>query len=272
MTLPSPLSTPLPWDLVAEGYAKVTMSMLGEYAKEAFPLAHLSPTTRVIDVACGPGTVALMVAPRVRSVDALDFSSAMVGLLEKEIRSRNIANIKPIVGDGQALPYADRSFDAAFSMFGLIFFPDRAKGFSELHRTLKPGGRALVTSWGPVPRSPLMQVMMEAIQAITPEATSAPNRAISALEDPDNLRSEMEKAGFRDVSVRPITKHTPVNNIEDFWTEMVKGTAPLVLLRNKLGEANWGEKEKDALRALKKKLPVLPTTLSSDAWLGVGYV
>lgn len=270
MANPNPLSTPLPWNLVAEGYADVTMAMLGEYAKDALAEANVSPRMRALDVACGPGTVALMVAQKVKMVDALDFSPRMVALLEKECREKNIDNINPIVGDGQTLPYADNSFDIAFSMFGLIFFPDRAKGFSELHRTLKAGGRAFVTSWAPVSRSPLMQVMMEAIKVIMPEATSAPGKAIASLEDPGNFKFEMQQAGFRNVTVRPLTKHTAVKSIDEFWAEMVKGTAPLVLLKDKVGESAWKRKEKRVLEVLKEKLPALPCSLSSDAWLGIG--
>jgi len=46
-----------------------------------------------------------------------------------------VTGVTAQVADGQALPFADGEFEAAFSMFGLMFFPDRAKGFAELRRT-----------------------------------------------------------------------------------------------------------------------------------------
>ncbi len=272
MTSPNeqnPYSTPHPWNLVAKGYAEATMQALGEYAKEAVALARLTRAARVLDVACGPGTVPLMIASDVQHVDAIDFAPDMVALLNEQLRRRDITNVNAIVGDGQALPYANDSFDAAFSMFGLMFFPDRAKGFSELHRTLKNDGRALVTSWAPVTRSPMMLLMFDAIRMITNETTS-PAKAMKSLEDPDVFKSELEQAGFQNVAITPVTKHLSVSSAEEFWDRMVKGSAPIVMLRKKIGEKIWSEKEGAALQEIKKKLTKFPTMLSSDAWLGTG--
>jgi ubiquinone/menaquinone biosynthesis C-methylase UbiE len=80
------------------------------------------------------------------------------GAHEKRFPRRGIANIKTCLMDGQALEFGDNTFDFAYSIFGLMFFPDRLKGFREMHRTLRPGGRAAVTSWAPVEESPLMQL------------------------------------------------------------------------------------------------------------------
>ncbi len=44
-----------------------------------------------------------------------------------------------LVANAQTQPYADETFDTAVSLFGLMFFPDRQRGFAEIHRTLKPG-------------------------------------------------------------------------------------------------------------------------------------
>src|SRR5690606_24130990 len=110
------------------------------FAADALALAELNPQDTLVDVAAGPGSLALQAAGQVARVDALDFSTEMLNLLRQ--RTRSIANIHAIEGDGQALPYDNEQFDAAFSLFGLMFFPDRARGFSELYRVLKPGGRA----------------------------------------------------------------------------------------------------------------------------------
>lgn len=75
------------------------------------------------------------------------------------------------MADGQALPFDDNIFDGAFSLAGLIFFPDRAAGFRELRRVLRPGRRAVVSSIASV-QGPLGRVL-DAIRAMLPGLPSA---------------------------------------------------------------------------------------------------
>ena len=84
-------------------------------------------------------------------------------------------------------PLAGATFDAAFSLFGLMFFPDRKQGFAEIYRTLKPGGSIAITSWAPVDQSPAMQTMFGALRAIKPDLPQ-PQRAVTTLEDRKSVR------------------------------------------------------------------------------------
>ena len=95
----------------------------------------------VLDVACGPGTLAFLAARRGAEVMAVDFCAGMIGELAARL-AETPAAIEARVADGMDLPLESGAFDAAFSMFGLMFFPDRARGFAELHRVLRPGGVA----------------------------------------------------------------------------------------------------------------------------------
>jgi len=264
------LSAIEPWDLVAAGYAETTMQMLAQYAEEAIAASNPKPGARILDVACGPGTLALMVAREASMVHGIDFSEAMLAIFRQHIEHTGHNNIAIQQGDAQALPYADDTFDAAFSMFGLMFFPDSRKGFAEIHRTLEPGGSIAVTSWAPIDRSPAMQLMFGAIRAIKPEIPE-PQSAIDTLENPDVFKQEMLDAGFRDVKIQCVTRFAfPVVSIQKFWGDMVKGSAPIQMLKKGMGETAWKEKEVLAIRYLEENLPELPIRLSSDAWLGVG--
>jgi len=79
-----PLALPETWDLVAEAYALEVMPVLQTFARQALRLAGLPPTgvhehnARVLDVACGPGTLAFLAASRASRVDAVDFSPGMI--------------------------------------------------------------------------------------------------------------------------------------------------------------------------------------------------
>lgn len=267
---PNPLSTIAPWDLVACGYAETTMRMLAHYAEEAIAASKLKRGAAILDVACGPGTLALMVAREAGTVHGIDFSEAMLAIFRQHVERAGHQNITIRHGDAQALPYADEMFDAAFSMFGLMFFPDRSKGFAEIYRTLKPGGSIAVTSWAPLDQSPAMQMMFGALKAIKPDLPE-PQRAVTTLENPDVFKQELLNAGFRDVKIQCITKAAfPVESIAVFWGDMVKGSAPIQMLKKSMGETAWLELEILAIKYLEENLPSVPTTLSSDAWLGLG--
>jgi len=265
----NPLSNSEPWNLVADGYAETTMLVFEQFADEAIAASKLKPNSTVLDVACGPGTLALRLAHQAAQVHGIDFSEAMLAVFRNKIEQAGHRNIALHCGDAQTLPYADATFDAAFSLFGLMFFPDRQQGFAEIYRTLKPGGSIAITSWAPVDQSPAMQTMFGALRAIKPDLPQ-PQRSVTTLENPDVFKQEMQDAGFLSIGIRSITKPFPVTTIPEFWTNMVKGSAPLQMMKKSMGEAVWREKEILALDYLKERLPSIPTELTSDAWLGVG--
>ena len=267
---PNPLSTSEPWNLVADGYAETTMQMLAQYAGEAIAACRPKPGAVVLDVACGPGTLGLMVARDAAEVHGIDFSETMLDIFRQNAARAGHHNITIRHGDAQTLPYPDEMFDAAFSIFGLMFFPNRSKGFAEIHRTLKTGGSIAVTSWASVDQSPAMQTMFGALRAIKPDLPE-PQRSISTLENPEVFKQELQGAGFRNVEIHSVTKPFPVASIPAFWEGMVKGSAPILMLKKSMGEEAWCKKEIFALNYLAEKLPSTPTTLTSDAWLGVGF-
>ena len=80
----------------------------------------------------------------------------------------NAANIRfggsrfrPVVGDGQALPFADATFDAVISQLGLMFFADPALGLAEFRRVLRPRRHAAVCVISTRERAPMWGVLAE---------------------------------------------------------------------------------------------------------------
>jgi 2-polyprenyl-3-methyl-5-hydroxy-6-metoxy-1,4-benzoquinol methylase len=68
--MPSPLALPVSWDLVADAYADEVMAVFETFAREALRLAAPPPGARVVDVSCGPGTLALVAAAAGYEVEA----------------------------------------------------------------------------------------------------------------------------------------------------------------------------------------------------------
>src|SRR3569623_931357 len=232
--MPSPLALPVSWDLVADAYAAEMMAVFDHFAHEALRLAALAPGSRVVDVACGPGTLALVAAAAGHDVEAIDFSPKMIG----HLAVRENPRVHARVGDGQALPYADESFDAAFSLLGVIFLPDRAKGIAALRRVLRPGGRAVVSRWPARSMSPVLSAVFAAIAQVTgPTGGGEP----PPLATEEACRAELG-ASFRDVAVHRITAVQRFASLGDMWGSLARTFAPLVLMRPRLGD-RWAALE-----------------------------
>lgn len=215
MTSPATFQQPTAWDSVEAGYTDLFAPVLARYARAAIELARPGPDARVLDVAAGPGTLALLVAPEVRRVSALDFSPVMIERLQAQARTKGLGNVEAVVGDGQALPYADAEFDAALSMFGLIFFPDRALGLRELRRVLRPGGRAVVGSWAPLDPGTPPVVLSECLRAALGGPGSPPLEL--PLATPEAMRDALADAGFEQIEVSRVEHEFFAADVDAFW-------------------------------------------------------
>jgi ubiquinone/menaquinone biosynthesis C-methylase UbiE len=122
-----------------------TLQIVGETLCEAVEIA---PGERVLDVAAGNGNAALAAARRGADVVASDY----VGALLEGTRNRAVAEgltIETREADAEALPFANASFDAVLSIFGVMFTPNQEQAASELVRVARPGGRIALANWTP---------------------------------------------------------------------------------------------------------------------------
>jgi ubiquinone/menaquinone biosynthesis C-methylase UbiE len=262
----SPLAIAETWDIVADAYAADLLSWAEHFAHEALQLASLPPSPHIVDVATGPGTLALLAAREGATVSAIDFSPAMVANLRRRADELGLAIADVRVGDGQDLPFDDNAFDGAFSMVGLIFFPDRAAGFRELHRVLRPGRRAVVSSIASI-EGPFAQVL-DGIRVMLPSLPI--ERGKIPLSDPEEFTHEMSSAGFHEVRIHTVTYPATTPSLTEFWQQTQRSAAPVALLRSKLGEERWAEVAKGVFNQLQETLGDGPVEELYTLHLGVG--
>ena len=266
MGAPSPLAEPLAWDLVANGYAEINFDSFAEFAADALALLQLKDDERLLDVACGPGSLTIQAARTASKVAALDFSASMLKQLEQRLHQAGLHNVEVHHGDGQALPFADHHFDVACSMFGLMFFPDRVRGFAELHRVLRPGGRAVVSSWHPMSTVPVMAELFAALAAELPQVPFGDGKG--PLIDPDDLRREMSDAGF-EVQIESRRHGFEAPSAEELVNQLLRSMAPLVLLEHRLGKEAFRPVVAGLRRRLEEAHPG-PIEVQMSAWLALG--
>ena len=103
---------------------------------------QLSPTSRVLEIGPGPGFFSVAVARRVPQghLALFDLQPEMLARARRKLEKAGLANVSFTPGDACALPYPDRSFDAAFLVTVLGEIPDRPRALREIFRVLEPGG------------------------------------------------------------------------------------------------------------------------------------
>jgi SAM-dependent methyltransferase len=111
----------------------------------AFVLTHLTPTSKILDVGCGPGTISMGFAKYVPegSVTAIDVTEEVLSQAREHLSSQGAqpGNVKFERGNVlEGLKYPDESFDVIFTSQVLIHLPDPLKALREMRRVCKPNG------------------------------------------------------------------------------------------------------------------------------------
>lgn len=122
-----------------------TLQIVGESLCEAVDLAAGS---QVLDVAAGNGNASLAAARRGCQVTASDYVEALLEGASRRAAAEGLA-IETRVADAENLPFADASFDAVLSTFGVMFVPDPERAAAELVRVCRPGGAIGLANWTP---------------------------------------------------------------------------------------------------------------------------
>lgn len=189
------------WDGAAMHYEKTAHPFTSRYAEAALARVALGPDSRVLDVAAGTGALALAAARTGAKVLATDFSPGMVA----RIAAAGLPNVEARVMDGQALDLADGLFDAVFSIFGVIMFPDWRTGLAEMARVTRVSGHGIVATWqdrGAATFLLLGQIRRKLFPQC--EGMTMPE-GVRALSEPKDLACELVAAGYRDPEVEYVT-------------------------------------------------------------------
>ena len=126
------MSEMLDWDI---GHYEQMAVELEPVAEHVVSLAHVQRGERVVDLATGTGNAALLAAGAGALVTGLDTAPRLIDVARGRAVAEGV-DASFVVGDIQALPFDDGSFDVALSVFGLIFAADASRAFDEMIRVL----------------------------------------------------------------------------------------------------------------------------------------
>jgi SAM-dependent methyltransferase len=139
------------------------------YAADLSERAVSRAPTHVLEIASGTGAVtrALSAAlPQGVGIVATDLNQAM---LDQAAARGTLHPVEWRQADAMALPFADGSFDLVVCQFGVMFFPDKSKAFSEARRVLRPGGGFIFSVWDRIEENEFANCVTSALEPMFPE-------------------------------------------------------------------------------------------------------
>ena len=128
----------------AEAFSKSAVRDTPELVAEKVEFARPQATDAALDVACGPGTFVLALAPRVRFAHGLDLTEEMLRQARAFQQERQIANACFLRGEAEQLPCPDAAFDLVTGHFSFHHMPRPELALKEMCRVMKPEGRMLI--------------------------------------------------------------------------------------------------------------------------------
>jgi ubiquinone/menaquinone biosynthesis C-methylase UbiE len=221
-----------------------------------------------LEIGAGSGRLTNHLAKKMgknAKLTALDINAGMINIAKQMVKATNVEFVE---ADAQNLPFADNSFDFVVCQFGFMFLPDKQKGFNEAWRVLKPGGQFIFVTWDKAENNITLHISQQTILHYL-KATPPPffGRAYFAMNDPEQLKTYAEVAGFEHVTIEKVTLEGESPTAMDAAIGFVEGNS---IIHEILNEGN------DLLETIKSTIvtkinkQVSPDPVKSvlNAWVG----
>ncbi len=206
------------FNLVADRYENA-MAVMAPAISRMIELAELAPGLRVLDVATGPGMVALVAAQAVGAEGAVlgvDIAEAALERARQRASAAGLAQATFEVEDAENLNLPDGSFDRVLCSMGLMHFPAPEKALSEMSRVLKPGGRVVVAVWGEAQEAPFINVAITTLgRTFPPPKVERPS--MFRFGQASVLQNLIAEAGFADVQTERVVFELNIANGVSYW-------------------------------------------------------
>jgi demethylmenaquinone methyltransferase / 2-methoxy-6-polyprenyl-1,4-benzoquinol methylase len=205
----------------------LSMGIQHVWKRSAIRMLNLRPGYRVLDVCGGTGDLAILAARRTcpgGQVVIYDINRAMIEAGRPKIDPYpELSHIGYVQGDAEHITFPDDSFDAAMVGFGIRNVTHLKRGFGEMYRVLKPGGKFLCLEFSR-PTNALFRGLYDfysfAVMPLLGELIAGSAESYACLPEtirmfplPDELSGMLERIGFRQVRYRPMTNGIAVAHV-----------------------------------------------------------
>jgi len=194
---------------------------LKHFGQQAMVATNLSKGEKVLDIGCGWGDTTFDIARTVASngyVQGVDISDLILQHAITRLKSSDLDNVSFKCVDAESHRFTLKSFDVAYSRFGVMFFNDPVAAFNNIRQILKPNGRLSFICWQPIADNQWVKLPLDSVAkhfVDAPEINEDLPGAFS-LGDKSKASRILESAGYNNISIEPFkTKLNVGNSIEE---------------------------------------------------------
>lgn len=180
----------------------------------------------VLETAAGSGVVTRALAPRLPRDARYVVSDLNPPMLERaQAQQPSDDRIAWQPADALDLPFDPDTFDAVLCQFGVMFFPDRVRGYREARRVLRPGGTFAFNAWDRIEENALPDCVTEALAVVFPD--DPPRfmaRTPHGYHDTDQIAADLRAAGFDRFDIATVTETSRAENARSVAVAFCQGT------------------------------------------------
>lgn len=194
-------------DAIPEIYDRLLVPLIFEsYATDLAARVVASSPTSVLEIAAGTGVLTRKLAASLPDNVSLVATDLNAPMLERAAGVGTQRAVQWQVADALNLPFDDERFDVVVCQFGVMFFPDKARAYSEAHRVLRRRGRFLFNVWDRIEENEFALVAESALQRLFPD--NPPrffSRTPHGYYDSATIERQLAAGGFSEtVGIHPI--------------------------------------------------------------------
>ncbi|NIM29387.1 MAG: methyltransferase domain-containing protein [Gammaproteobacteria bacterium] len=202
-------------------YRHILVGGLTHHSERVFPRLEVREGDKVVDVGCGFGDTAILLAKRVGpsgSVLGIDCCEAFLEFARADAAAAGVTNVTFVEGDVQGYPF-DSTYDFCFARFGTQFFENPVAGLRSMRNSLRPGGIMTMIVWRTIDDNPWLGMPREIILRHLPppgEDARTCGPGPFSMADEQMVTKQLEIAGYDEIEFERIDAPLMVGNtVED---------------------------------------------------------
>lgn len=207
------------YNAAAQLFDAEPLSFWDRHGRAAVKRARIEAGNRILDVGCGTGASALPAAELAGTsgeVIGVDAAQNMLVHAREKAAAQGLANVRFELADMAKLDFPDAHFDRIVSVFAIFFLEDMAAHLRDLWRMLRPGGRLVVTTWGPRAFQPCAGIFADCAARFGYVSPSPP--PWERLNEGEKLKRLFAEAGEGAPVIDTVMDRQQFDGPNDWWT------------------------------------------------------